>query len=565
MSVSSFLSKVVPMFQKYGTKYNFRIISFAIAQACYESGYGTSAAAKKYNNILGIGPHEHYTSWDACVNAYYTDTELGKMAEAKNATTIDAYYSAFLSSKYCADPDRSYYNSIKSIIRENDLTKYDNKNGSRASTNNKIAWDYLVGQKGWSKTAAAACIGCWLAENGYTYGATYNNVVPPYPKGTKNPYKYLNKELFPAEIEGYFSSNFPGNDVIMKNPPQSLKEYTYNYHPNGMSYDGYCGIGLGSWTYIYGAGALLQYAKQYNKPWDDLLLQLDFAIYWYNSPSVKAIDGKTHVLDANRPTMYAKHTTKFANVAAATKWFIYYENPSWYYSGYAPSEYTAEAEKVYKEFKDSEIGDIVESTTSEIAGTVSDPNAVVNAEAINALIVSIDPTVKPKDIDYKKMTSNHVSGVMFKAGAFFDAEHNIYVYSRNANLDAQVRSAIVAGVRFGLFFDVRAKTVNEAKQECEQLYYIVSKYPPALGLWLRLKFAETNKKKNNKIMDYYVEEMSRWGLAFGSGIYCTKKELEKIDWNKYQDNFYLWYVNRFTSESELTQLTKVLSPEFFVI
>ena len=172
---------------------------------------------------------------------------------------------------------------------------------------------------------------------------------------------------------------------------------------------------------------------------------------------------------------------------------------------------------------------------------------------------------RQRNIDYKKMTSNHVSGVMFKAGAFFDAEHNIYVYSRNANLDAQVRSAIVAGVRFGLFFDVRAKTVNEAKQECEQLYYIVSKYPPALGLWLRLKFAETNKKKNNKIMDYYVEEMSRWGLAFGSGIYCTKKELEKIDWNKYQDNFYLWYVNRFTSESELTQLTKVLSPEFFVI
>ena len=565
MSISSFLSKVVPMFQKYGKKYNFHILSFAIAQACDESGYGTSAAAKKYNNILGIGPHEHYTSWDACVKAYYTDTELGKMAEAKNATTIDAYYSAFLSSKYCADPDRSYYNSIKSIIRENDLTKYDNKNGSRASTNNKIAWDYLVGQKGWSKTAAAACIGCWLAENGYTYGATYNNVVPPYPKGTKNPYKYLNKELFPAEIEGYFSSNFPGNDVIMKNPPQSLKEYTYNYRPNGMSYDGYCGIGLGSWTYIYGAGALLQYAKQYNKPWDDLLLQLDFAIYWYSSPSVKAIDGKTYGLDANRPTMYAKHTTKFANVAAATKWFIYYENPSWYYSGYVPSEYTAEAEKVYKEFKDAEIGDIVESTTSESVGTVSDPNAVVNAEAINALIVAIDPTVKPKDIDYEKMTSNHVSGVMFKAGAFFDAEHNIYVYSRNANLDAQVRSAIVAGVRFGLFFDVRAKTVNEAKQECEQLYYIVSKYPPALGLWLHLKFAETNKKKNNKIMDYYVEEMSRWGLGFGSGIYCTKKELEKIDWNKYQDNFYLWYVNRFTSESELTQLTKVLSPEFFVI
>lgn len=571
MPENSFLSKVVPLFQKYGAQYKFHIISFAIAQACLESGYGTSYAAKNYNNILGIGPHKHYSSWDACVKGYYTDTVLGGMQSARNAMTVDAYYSAFLDSGYCADPDRSYYNAVTAIIRENNLTKYDAKSGqslsggSGSSTNNKIAWDYLVGKKGWTKTAAAACIGCWLAENGYTYGFTYHNVVPPYPQGTKNPYKYLKKELFPAEIEGYLSSNFPGNKVIMRNPPQSLNAYTYSYHPNGMTYDGYCGIGMGSWTYIYGAGALLQYAKKHNKAWDDLLLQLDFAIYWYSSPSVQAIDGKTYGLDANRPTMYAKHKTNFPSVSAATQWFIYYENPSWYYEGYVPADYTAEAERVYKEFKDSEIGDVFEYTTSEGGGVVSDPNEVINAEAINALIVSIDPTVEPKDIDYEKMMSNHVSGVMFKAGAFFDSEHKIYTYSRNVNLAAQVNSAVQAGIRFGLFFDVRAKTVDEAKLECEQLYYAVSKYPPALGLWLRLKFEETNKKKNNKIMDYYVEEMSRWGLIFGSGIYCTKKELEKIDWDKYQDNFYLWYVNRFTSESEFEQLKKVLSPEFFVI
>ena len=35
------------------------------------------------------------------------------------------------------------------------------------STNNKIA---LFDWKG--KTAAAACIGCWLAEKGYEYGAS---------------------------------------------------------------------------------------------------------------------------------------------------------------------------------------------------------------------------------------------------------------------------------------------------------------------------------------------------------------------------------------------------------
>lgn len=564
------------MFQKYGAQYKFHIISFAIAQACFESGYGTSYAAQHYNNILGIGPHKHYSSWDACVKGYYTDTVLGGMKSARDATTLDAYYSAFLSSGYCADPDRSYYNSIKSIISANNLTKYDAKAGrslsgttssTTASTNNKIAWDYLVGQKGWSKTAAAACIGCWLAENGYTYGAVYSHAKPPYASGTKNPYKYLTKELYPGEIEEYWSSRFPGADVIMKNIPQSLKNYTYNYRPNGVYYsDGYCGIGMGSWTFIYGAGALLQYAKKNNKSWDDLLLQLEFATYYYSSSQVEAIDGKTYGLGGDRPNIYAKRTTEFASVAAATRWFIYYEMPAWYYSGYAPASYISEAEKVYKEFKDSEIGSVFGYTSSSgDGGIVSDPNDVINAEAINALIISIDPSVKPKDINYDELTSNHVSGVMFKAGAFYDTDHKMYTYARNTNLREQVLSAVKAGVRFGLFFDVRARTVDEAKLECEQLYYTVSKYPPALGLWLHLQFSKTSKTQNNKIMDYYVKTMNSWGLSFGSGIYCTKEELDKIDWDKYQENFYLWYVNRFTSESDLDQLQKVLSPEFFVI
>ena len=126
-------------------------------------------------------------------------------------------------------------------------------------------------------------------------------------------------------------------------------------------------------------------------------------------------------------------------------------------------------------------------------------------------------------------------------------------------------SAVKAGIRFGLYFDVRARTIEDAKQECEQLYYTVSKYPPALGLWLHLQFSKTTKTQNNKIMDYYVKTMNGWGLTFGSGIYCTKAELDTIDWDKYQENFFLWYVNRFTSADELSGVTRVLSPEFFVI
>ena len=93
----------------------------------------------------------------------------------------------------------------------------------------------------------------------------------------------------------------------------------------------------------------------------------------------------------------------------------------------------------------------------------------------------------------------------------------------------------------------------------------MSKYPPALGLWLHIMFSETDKNKNNKIMDYYVEEMNRWGLFFGSGLYCTKSELDRIDWDKYQENFYLWYIHKFTSDDQLSELDTVLSPDFFVL
>ena len=143
MSVSSFLNKVVPMFQKYGAQYKFHIISFAIAQACLESGYGTSAAATSKNNILGIGPGKYYSSWDACVKGYYTDTVLGGMAAARDATTLDAYYRAFVDSHYCPGTEAQYYSSIKSIINENNLTKYDSKSGKALSGGTNILDEFL--------------------------------------------------------------------------------------------------------------------------------------------------------------------------------------------------------------------------------------------------------------------------------------------------------------------------------------------------------------------------------------------------------------------------------------
>lgn len=128
--VKAFINQVGPLFSKYGKQHNFNIVSFAIAQACLESGYGTSEDAKNLNNILGIGPHMSFSSIEKCVEGYYTLTELGKSVAAKTATTLDQYYNAFVQSGYLGGSGQlEYYNSIKSIINSNDLTKYD-KGGS---------------------------------------------------------------------------------------------------------------------------------------------------------------------------------------------------------------------------------------------------------------------------------------------------------------------------------------------------------------------------------------------------------------------------------------------------
>lgn len=428
------------------------------------------------------------------------------------------------------------------------------------NTNNKIAWDFLVGTAGFSKESAASCLGFWLGENGYEYGAVYKNVTPPYTSSTC-PYKYLTKELFPGEVEGYYTGNYPGNDIVMGNLPQSLINYTNNYRPNGYSYDGYCGIGVGSWTWKYGAGALIKYSQDKGKKWDDLDLQLNFAVEAYSGSYAP-------YGSIGNATKYAQrgqtHGCTEDNFWPGIDWFVTWEMPAWsgYVSASSPhglGEYEKLARAVYKEFKDTEIGAYYGTSGG---GVVTDPNDVINAEAIDALIISLDENVLK--VDYEKLLDNHVSGVIFKAGSYFNDLHQVRSSYPNSNLKKQVDGAVKAGIRFGLYADVRATSVKEAEKECQQLYFVVSKYPPALGLWLHLMFTKS-KSTNHKILDYYLKELQRWGFTPGCGLYCTKQELEKIDWDKYQNDFFLWYVDRFSSESDLEQLDKVLTPDFFVI
>ena len=137
---NSFISTIAPIVQKYAAQYGIRICSFIIAQACFESGYGTSNAAIRKNNILGIGPGIVFNSWDECIQGYFTRTRLGKSQAAKNATNLDEYAQAFTASGYLGDDDPNtpaqYIGYLRSIINRFNLTQYDN--GATVSSSNKL-------------------------------------------------------------------------------------------------------------------------------------------------------------------------------------------------------------------------------------------------------------------------------------------------------------------------------------------------------------------------------------------------------------------------------------------
>lgn len=54
MTRQDFIDEIAPIIQRYAAAYGYRFPSAIIAQACVESGFGTSSLAWKYHNYFGI-------------------------------------------------------------------------------------------------------------------------------------------------------------------------------------------------------------------------------------------------------------------------------------------------------------------------------------------------------------------------------------------------------------------------------------------------------------------------------------------------------------------------------
>ena len=186
-----------------------------------------------------------------------------------------------------------------------------------------------------------------------------------------------------------------------------------------------------------------------------------------------------------------------------------------------------------------------------------DPKSIIRTEGMTPYIANVKTTAS--NVNYEKLAKMGVAGVMFSAGCLYDSVHSENTRYVNSKLKTEVAKAHKADLLHGLYATVRARSSAEAKKECEQLYYVISKYPPTLGLWLKLELVKS-KSINHQILDIYYENCVEWGLKDKCGLYATKSQLNMIDWSKYKDKYYLWLDSHLDSVASLDEL---LTPEMF--
>jgi len=183
----------------------------------------------------------------------------------------------------------------------------------------------------------------------------------------------------------------------------------------------------------------------------------------------------------------------------------------------------------------------------------------INTEAMRPFVATLSPSYSQK-LDYAKIKDARISAMMFFGGELYDESHIRKTYI-NPNLAKQVQQCNDVGLPWALYVNVRAKNMIEADAECRALYYIISRYSPTLGLWLSLQM-HNQTEINNDILDVYYKYIDNWGLRARCGLYVTPSQLSRISWNKYQDRFYLWMIDKMPVADIDDEL---LQPEMFEV
>lgn len=178
---------------------------------------------------------------------------------------------------------------------------------------------------------------------------------------------------------------------------------------------------------------------------------------------------------------------------------------------------------------------------------------------ISAYLITLDRN--SPDVDYRRLKSVGVIAVMIEAGYLYNSMHVEQEYFRNPKLRKQVKDAYRNKVQYALYTTICARNSAELMKELYQIKLCIESFIPPLGIWLKLGF-NNNKKTNNTLLDICKAYLIKLGLKNKIGLYVTKSELNKIDWNEERYNDWLLWLNKHIDD--LSSIEQVLKPEFFM-
>lgn len=195
--------------------------------------------------------------------------------------------------------------------------------------------------------------------------------------------------------------------------------------------------------------------------------------------------------------------------------------------------------------------------SAEYALTGALTNVEPDYTEIQSYMITLDRT--SKNVDYDALRGIGVIGSMIEAGYLYDRSHVEVQNFRSPALESQAQAAKQADMPFALYTTVRARNVKEANLELKWFRIYIQKFTPQLGAWLRLDMTAP-KAMNDMVIGRYRELLEASGLKSKIGFYVTRKELEQVSWDKWQDDFLLWLIDPVSDISEIEQL---LDPTFF--
>lgn len=208
------------------------------------------------------------------------------------------------------------------------------------------------------------------------------------------------------------------------------------------------------------------------------------------------------------------------------------------------------------EEEEDEEGSSDDSSESEES---SNDGSEINTAVMRPFVATLSPQFN-NTLDYTKIRQARISAMAFYGGALFDVSHMQRTYE-NPHLAKLTTDCNNANMPFMLYVITRARSVKEADDECQALYYVISQFPPELGLWIKI---ETNNSTstNDDIIELYYKYAEKWGIKSKIGLYLDYDRLSCITWTQFQDRFYLWLV---APKDVSTIDDELLQPELFEV